>query len=193
MTIYALCPIPQDRIQKYSNLYHWTCVDSAISILEARSIYGADSGRHANFSINQRSDVARFDEVMLHFRFGGKHISMFGDTFGSNTAPAQSQNTAYHLFVDCQPSDWNTDAGRENLKYWQTNVYPGARGLEFVGISRFKGGYEGVLSPEEYSKPAFFSSSEKKIEYNKYLTLAVKKKRLTDLADTVAGEEIAVP
>jgi hypothetical protein len=193
MSVYILGPLPQDRVKKYSNLYHWTSVEKAISILETNSIYGCDMGQHANFAINKRSDVARFHEVLLHFKFNGYHLSMYGDTFGTKASPAGSQDTVYHLFVESDPSYWDTPADRVKLNYWQSNVYPGASGLEFVGIHCFDETYEGIPLPDACVKPAVWASPEKKNRYKIDLTLAEEKKRLMDLAAAVRGAAFKVP
>lgn len=193
MAYFGLCEIPSERLGQYSNLYHWTSVESATKILMTQSIYGCDMGKHANFSINERDDIARVKEVLLEFNFRGQHVSIFGDTFDSNSAPPEFHNTAFHLFSEGKPSDWSTVEGRSNLSYWQSNIYPGTRGLEFAGIRQFQGVYKDVLAPEACTKPFFWASSSKKSEYERALKLALTKQNLIELASRFKGTAISVP
>ncbi|NWF16086.1 hypothetical protein HX785_20505 [Pseudomonas reactans] len=193
MAYFESCEIPSDRIEKYSNLYHWTSIESAVKILTTQSIYGCDMGKHANFSINERDDIARVKEVMLEFNFRGRHVSIFGDTFDSKSAPPGFHNTAFHLFIEGKPSDWSTVECGSNLSYWQSNIYPGTLGLEFAGIRQFQGFYKDVPAPEACTKPIFWASSSKKTEYERTLQLALRKQNLIKLASSFKGAVISVP
>jgi hypothetical protein len=187
--IFDISPIPEGSNSKYSHLYHWTSIDAALMILESKQIYGKDSGRHANFAIRPRVDLAKGSEVLLRFRFEGQHLALYGDTFESDKSPKKSANAVFHLFSEGNKEDWKTEEGRERLTYWQSNVYPGTTGLHFVGIVEFSKECEKLIQMNELKKPRWFAGNEARDKYKLQQNMLV----LRQLAITRQGVLISVP
>lgn len=167
-----IVPIPNGKEHLFENLYHWTSIESAISILEQCHIFGEDNGKHANFSVNARVDIARAQEVCLKFKFQGRHLLMFGDTFGTSHAPRDSSNSIFHLLNGGNRNDLACDTKfKENIRYWQSNIYPGTVGLIFEDIEEWSDTYKDPQSLEPLPhRPRWYhlwTYSEKKEAYLK--------------------------
>ncbi|MDN3474297.1 hypothetical protein [Pseudoalteromonas sp. APC 3355] len=190
----TLKDIPSGKIGLFEVLYHWTSIDDALSILKNKEIYGEDHGKHANFSINRRADIAKSKEVCLKFKFNGQHKMMFGDTFDTKDAPLNSHNTIFHLFSSGDPESIYTDEGFSKLGYWQSNVYPGTSGLEFDGIECWDEEYwKGLLSQTLPSKPsrlAFWSYKENIRSYDRVTDNKARQNKLIQQSKDNVGQTI---
>lgn len=174
--------MPSEKILLFEVLYHWTSIDDALAILNSKLIYGEDHGKHANFSVNKRIDIAKSKEVCLRFKFNGKHQMMFGDTFDTADAPLNSHNTIFHLFSRGDPESIYTDDGWSNLGYWQSNVYPHTLGLKFDGIECWDSKYwDGLLEQILPSKPSRFIFWNYKERFQFYTRIVESKTRQNNL------------
>jgi|JI10StandDraft_1071094.scaffolds.fasta_scaffold125956_4 hypothetical protein len=127
----TITPLPEPFRDRFSVLFHLTSFEGAVRILRARSIFGKDTEKQANFSVGKpRPDLARNAEVLLQFDFRGQHAAFFGVPFGRGVlaCPGLEPPIAFHIFPGEPPIGW-PNCHIELLSYWQTNLYPGTSGL----------------------------------------------------------------
>jgi hypothetical protein len=139
-----------DLTNKFSTLYHATKIEYAKNILHSRKIFGCDTHQHANLSVNGRTDIANYHEVLLEFRWDGNHETMIsgGDFAPKHWKNGPAKDVMYHVFTDEPPKGG----------YWQSNLFPGSEGLVFVkciplfDICHEKNIFQRLLSSESRSE-----------------------------------------
>lgn len=123
--------IPSLHSKMFKTLFHGTTVEEALALLSNGEITG-DGGLHANFAIKPRPDLARSSEVFLMFEFEGLHraaISWVGKKRPYFTKYAD--NVVFHIYTTNTGLDITSDFLND---YWQTIIFPGTKGLKFLGI-----------------------------------------------------------
>lgn len=118
--------LPEELIEKFSKLTHFTSLESAKDILRSGLMSGGDTCGCTAFGLNSclRSDLARHNEVLMKFDWSGDHKALKSTHYVSKTPWTPQPDVIYHLQTDKPLSE----------VYWQGNVYISNDSLTFRSL-----------------------------------------------------------
>lgn len=118
--------LPEELIEKFSKLTHFTSLKSAKEILKNGLMTGGDSCGCTAFGLNSclRSDLARSTEVLMKFDWIGDHKALKSTHYVNKTPWDPEADVIYHLQTDEPLSE----------VYWQGNVYISNKSLKFRSL-----------------------------------------------------------
>ncbi|RDS85858.1 hypothetical protein DWU99_00870 [Dyella psychrodurans] len=125
--------------QEACALLHVTSMTEALGILTTGTIYGRDTGGHANFSVRNLKHALRsgahLNEVVLSFQCAGPHYLTYLEQVGHPPVVGCVSTGVFHVLTGDPPVPNPDPATVWDRGYWQSIIYPGGAPLTFQGLT----------------------------------------------------------